>query len=615
MNLGGGWFRENVMRSIWVAVLLCFLALAAPAVHAAQPPAPRGGVVQGPYWIGPAHSGSWFQADRSGEGFILEILPDGNSVAAWFTFPAAGEAGEQLWLVASGGEMRGDTLIFEQVTRSSGGRFGPAFDPAQVRPVFWGRWEFQFHDCNSATLRYRGDAIYGEGTRQLQRITSLDQLSCNGGRLLAAGGGRALQGLRSRNGNWFVPARSGEGWFIEDLPDGRMLVYWFTFDTAGNPLWLIGQGQRTAQNTLSVDTYVVRGTRFGSGFDAAAVRQERWGRMEFDFHDCNNATFRYTATEAAYGNGEYRAQRLTELAGAPCLEGTPQALTGGNWVEAAAMPAPAQSELATVAYQGQIYALGGYGDPRGFKRYDVASGRWSVLPQLPSGRHHLAAFATDGHIYMVGGDNLGGGATGPAGFRYNIATEQWQPVPELQSTFGSQAVMLNGRAYIGRADGALQEFDPRQRSVRMIAAPDATQRDHAQVLAFLGEVWVLGGREPDSRTVAIYDPVAEAWRAGPSFRRNRGGFAAAVVGAQIALTGGEGFASQAYLIDQTEVYAAGSERWEFGPVQTVGVHGVGGAAVDGRFYTVSGSTRAGLASGATGRLFWWQPLPQGTGVQ
>ena len=79
------------MRRIAAIALLLNVLLAAPLLQAA---ATKGSVVQGPYWVSPAHSGSWFQADRSGEGFILEILPDGNSVAAWFTFPAAGEPGE-----------------------------------------------------------------------------------------------------------------------------------------------------------------------------------------------------------------------------------------------------------------------------------------------------------------------------------------------------------------------------------------------------------------------------------------------------------------------------------------------------------------------------------------
>lgn len=598
------------MRAILLLILLMSLLLPLRlSAHDGDGDGGGGGsVVQGPYWVGPAHSGSWFEPDRSGEGFILEILPDGNAVAAWFTFPAAGESGEQVWLVAAGARVQGDTLVFEQVYRPRGGRFGAAFDPAQIDNVNWGRFEFQFHDCQSATLRYSGSGDYGSGTRALRRITSIDQLDCNGGRALAAGGGRALEGLRSRSGNWFVPGRSGEGWFIEDLPGGRMLVYWFTFDPAGNQLWLTGVGERTADNRLVVEAYVTRGTRFGTAFDPAAVRQQRWGRLEFDFTSCTSAAFRYVADEAAYGSGSYAAGRVTLLASAPCIDGTPQARRSGEWVEAARMPGPAQSEHAAAAYDGKIYAIGGYGDNRGFKRYDVASNQWVTLSPLPAGRHHLAAFADRGSIYFVGGEPVGGGDQSAAGFRYDIAAERWEPVPELSQTFGSHAATLNGRVYIGRGDGTLEEFDPRQRAVRRIGAADPTERDHSQVIAFQGEIWMIAGRFPDSRTTAIYDPVSEHWRAGPSLLHARGGFAAAVVGDQIIVTGGEqSHVFPALLVGVTEVYAAGSQGWLSGPRLTQAVHGVPGVSLDGRFYVVSGSDRAGLTTGATGRVFWWRP--------
>jgi hypothetical protein len=571
--------------------------------------AQNSGVVQGPYWAGPMHSGSWFQPDRSGEGFILEILPDGNAVAAWFTFPAAGEAGEQIWLVAAGGEFRGNRLVFEQVYRPRGGRFGPAFDPTQIDNVRWGRFEFTFDDCNAATLRYEAAGDYGSGARTLRRITSIDQVDCSGTRSLADGGGRAISGLRSRSGNWFVPGRSGEGWFIEDLPDGRMLVYWFTFDPDGNQLWLTGVGQRSADNRLAVDAYVTRGTRFGTAFDASAVRQERWGRIEFDFTGCNSAAVRYAADAAAYGSGSYSSARVTALAGAPCIDGTPQPRLGGDWVEAARMPNPAQSEHAAVAHEGKIYAMGGYGDNRAFKRYDPAGDSWSTLPPLPGGRHHLSAFAVPGAIYVVGGAPVGGGDANSPAFRFDLARAVWEPLTELSWTYGSQAALLNGRAYIGTGDGSLEEYDPHQRAVRRIRPPNLIERDHAQVLPFLGEVWVIGGRSPETRTTAIYDPVSETWRAGPSFLHGRGGFAAAVVDQQIVITGGEQLNNGTNLnvVGVTEVYTAGATRWFTGPVLPHPVHGVPGASVDGRIYAISGSDRAGLATGATGKVFWWRP--------
>lgn len=568
-------------------------------------------VVQGPYWVGPAHSGSWFQPDRSGEGFIIEVLPDGTAVAAWFTFPAAGEGGEQMWLVAAGGRIRGNRLVFEQVYRPQGARFGAAFDPAAVQNVLWGRFEFEFHDCQSATLRYQAGGAYASGMRELRRITSIDQVDCAGGRLLAGGGARALQGLRSRSGNWFVPGRSGEGWFVEDLPGGRMLIYWFTFDPAGNQLWLTGVGERSGDNRLVVDAYVTRGTRFGTDFVASAVASRRWGRLEFDFTSCTGAAFRYAGDDAVYASGQYQASRVTLLAGAPCIDGTPQRRINGSWVEAARMPNPPQSEHAAVAYEGRLYALGGFGDNRGVKRYDPASDSWSVLAPLPGGRHHLAAFADAGYLYAVGGAAVGGGDAVAAAFRYDIAANTWEVAPGLSPTYGSQAALLNGRAYIGYGDGSLEEYDLRERTARRVRAPDAIERDHAQVLAFQGEIWVLGGRTPDQRTVAIYDPAAQSWRAGPSFLHARGGFAAAVVDDQILITGGEFFPSlsQASVIGATEVYTVGADRWFSGPPLPQAVHGVPGAALNGRFYIVSGSTVAADTAGATGRLFWWQPQP------
>jgi Kelch motif len=564
--------------------------------------------VQGPHWVGPALSGSWFQADRSGEGFILQILPDGNAVAAWFTFPAAGEAGEQVWLMAAGGEVRGNKLIFDQVYRPRGGRFGPGFDPGAIENPHWGRWEFEFSDCRNATLRYSGSGDYGEGQRTLTRITHVDQLDCAGNRALASGGARALDGLRARSGNWYVAGRSGEGWFIEDLPGARMLVYWFTYDAAGNQLWLAGVGQRSEANTVAVDVYVARGTRFGAGFDPAAVQQQRWGRLEFDFTDCNTAAFRYAADDAAYGSGAYTAQRVTALAGAHCINGTPQLRHGGSWVELAGLPGTPQSEHAAVAYDGKIYALGGFGDNRGFKAYDIAGGSWTTLAPLPGGRHHLAAFALQGKVYMVGGEPIGGGDQSSHAYRYDIAAGSWEPVPELSSTYGSQSALLNGRAYTGNSLGELEEFDPRQRAVRRIRAPDFIERDHAQVLAYQGEIWVLGGRWPDQRSVAIYDPVSESWRAGPGFINVRGGFAAAVVDEQILITGGERLSgNQMLLVSSTEVFVAGATRWATGIGLPQAVHGVPGASAGGRFYALSGSRQAGLATGATGKFYALKP--------
>jgi hypothetical protein len=443
----------------------------------------------------------------------------------------------------------------------------------------------------------------------LQRLTAIDQIDCNGGRLLASGGGRALAGLRARSGAWYVPSRSGEGWLIEELADGRTLVYWFTFDAAGRQAWIVGSGMRQGDEVLITDMVAPRGTRFGSGFDAGAVTRTIWGRLTLSFNGCSGLDLTYSASLAGYGDGRRSATRLASPAGTACIVGTPVARTAGTWRERAPTPGRPQSEHASVVLGESLYVLGGYGDAQGFKRYDASSERWTTLPAMPAGRDHLAAFALGGSVYYTGGGNSWPGDQEQLTYRYDVTSNRWHPVSGFRYSFGSQAAVLNGRAYIGHTDGTLQEYDPRQGAVRLIAAPrPAINRDHAQVLAFQGEIWVLGGRRPETGSVAIYDPVTETWRAGPAMQRPRGGFAAAVVDEQIVVAGGEVIFEIPQRIEPSvEVYAAGQSRWAFGPTPPVAVHGVTAGVLGGEFLLVSGSRIASSAEDATGRMFGWTP--------
>ena len=553
------------------------------------------------YQAGPGLSGAWYDAARNGEGIILEVLPSGRALAIWFTYPAAGEPGEQAWLIAQDGIIEGDSIRFSQVLRPIGGRFGAAFDPAQVQLQNWGTLEMRFSSCNAGSVSWAGPASYGSGSRALTRLSTLDEVDCSGTRKLTSSGARAAAGLRSRSGAWYVPERSGEGWIVEELGDGRSLVYWFTFDPQGNQAWTIGSGVREGNRLRIDDNRITRGTRFGGGFVAADVQLLPWGSLEIDFAQCASGNLIYTSTRDGYGNGSRQPARLTRLAGAPCLDALPGAIAGASWSERA--PTLRQSEHAVTVNAGMLYALGGFGGQRAMLRYDRAANAWSTLPNLPAGRDHLAAFALDGGIYMVGGAANGSGDQGTAGFRFDLSSQTWEPRAELQWMYGSHAATLHGRAYIGDIDGSLQQYDPRARQVQRIAAPDFTPRDHSQVLAFLDEIWMISGRGPETRSVAIYDPVAQRWRAGPALIAARGGFAAAVVGDRMVVGGGEIIFNGAYVERSVEIYNAGADGWLAGPELPVPVHGVAGGAVDGRFLLVSGSTQAGLTSGGTGRVF------------
>jgi hypothetical protein len=554
-------------------------------------------------WLGPAISGSWYDPARNGEGLVIQYLTTGGVLATWFTYPVAGESGSQAWMISDVGHPNGDQVTM-RAFRPQGARFGAAFNSNDVQVNVWGEFSFRWIDCNTLRFDYTSPGAYGSGGRVLKRLSNIDQASCNVPKSLLPQGARALSGLRGKSGAWYVPARSGEGWFIEELTNGETLVYWFTYDPNGNQAWMIGIAARNGNRVEINNMLMGAGTRFGNAFRSEDIQFSNWGKLVLDFPDCERLRLSYESQLPNYGNASRDVVRLGTTAGTNCVNGTPVAKVNGAWTEIARLPGAAQSEHAEASLGEWFYIAGGFGDPKGFKRFNPTNGVWEVLPSVPTGRDHPAAFAIDDAVFVSGG-NPTLGEIGPNGYRFDLTTRTWQARPELPANFGSHAVVVNGVAYIGDVDGSLTEYHPRTRNVKRVAPPaNGTERDHAQVVAFLGEIWVIAGRLPETAIVSIFDPINQRWRAGPAIRSRRGGFAAAVVDDQLVVAGGELLTSIPFEVNpSTEVIAAGTDQWRFGPTLPTPVHGTVGFGQMGEFYLISGSTRAGSAMGATGRNF------------
>jgi YVTN family beta-propeller protein len=119
-------------------------------------------------------SGAWYDPSHDGEGWLLEVLPGGRALLAWFSYDPDGN---QAWFLNTGA-VEGNRIRFD-LTVPSGTDFGPTFNPGDVSRPPWGTAVFTFDDCNSGSMSYESQVEgYGSGSLGLKRLTSLSGLEC-----------------------------------------------------------------------------------------------------------------------------------------------------------------------------------------------------------------------------------------------------------------------------------------------------------------------------------------------------------------------------------------------------------------------------------------------------
>ena len=261
-------------------------------------------------------SGSWFVPERSGEGFIVEVLdqegPNGEEqsiVVFWFTYTPDGR---QAWMVGSGGISSGVANVDFEIT--DGASFGTGFDPEDVDRKNWGSIRFEFLNCSRAQAEYAGE--FGSGQLTLTRLSAIHGLDCTDGNDAVVSGNQVVSGA------WFNPSRNGEGLIVETVGDSQIVSYWFTYDTEGHQMWMLGVGELsdgTGNLTASVPMESTSGGRFGDAFDPESIELETWGVVNFRFTECNAAEFDWLAP-APYHAGAFNLARLTALKNISCPE-------------------------------------------------------------------------------------------------------------------------------------------------------------------------------------------------------------------------------------------------------------------------------------------------------
>jgi hypothetical protein len=266
-------------------------------------------------------SGNWFDPERNGEGYVIEILNDGRVLLIWLTFPPQATAtSQQSWMIGVG-YFEGDHIVVERMETLSGTRFGSGFDKDELMAEEWGRLEMIFDGCDSGEITWSGRPGFDQGLLPMTRLTSPHELNC--GSTSDTGGATpdtvdASLASEAANGSFYQPERSGEGWFMEYLGDGRALVQWFTYNLQGNQAWLTGVGRVEAERVIVDEMIYVTGAQFGAGFDDSEITIQTWGSFEFEFDDCDTGRIRYASQLAGWGAGEVEMKRLTNIKGIEC---------------------------------------------------------------------------------------------------------------------------------------------------------------------------------------------------------------------------------------------------------------------------------------------------------
>lgn len=122
------------------------------------------------------------------------------------------------------------------------------------------------------------------------------------------------------SGLWFDPERSGEGFVVEVIEDGRGLVYWFTYspDDSGNQAWMMGDGEFEG-STLHIENLIQPvGATYGEDFDPADVDRLPWGSLTLEFIDNESGHASWDSAIEEYGAGDYPLRRLAQARLAEC---------------------------------------------------------------------------------------------------------------------------------------------------------------------------------------------------------------------------------------------------------------------------------------------------------
>lgn len=301
------------------------------------------------------------------------------------------------------------------------------------------------------------------------------------------------------------------------------------------------------------------------------------------------------------------------IAGVTVVGGRPRARVGlivalailatacGTWGDRSPSSFPRQEVSFTYSPTTGLFYLAGGSTVH--ESYDPATDSWTTVAPLPANLDHIQAVELEGRVYYIGGlASFPEPAVGTV-YIYDVLTDTFAtgaPMPAGRERGAGGVAVYDGKIYYagGLHEGAdvawFDVYDPETDTWETL--PDMSEaRDHFHAAVVGDRFYAIGGRRRliDATTTLneTFDMQTGSWVSGlEPLPTPRGGFAAAVLGSQVLVIGGEGGGTAHAVV---EAYDATSDSWRpLAPMPTPR-HGIQAAVCDGGVYIAAGGTTQG----------------------
>jgi len=151
----------------------------------------------------------------SGPTFILVLKKRASELAENRAF----------WTIGVG-EIQDKSIHIEEMFFTSGGQFGPLFDPNLVTTVPWGSLDIDFQNCESGQLIWKSVLPqFEDGGYDVIKLAN-DPF----GDACTEIGFDLVENSHWMSGIWYGgPSRDGEGFSVNIINGGRAVVTWYTY--------------------------------------------------------------------------------------------------------------------------------------------------------------------------------------------------------------------------------------------------------------------------------------------------------------------------------------------------------------------------------------------------